>query len=287
MLGAPAEATEPGIAFGVQFSFPLDLANLDAPLSGWSLTFTELAATLRWDGELLVAMTEDAGGGYVETGQPYGVDLHRQHHAHRRLGDQLRRLRVDRPATGPDRAHRDHRARRRRDPALLDGGAPAAARRARLRRHLPRDLDAPARRRLLPPSWSGAAARKYTVPPPPLETLTDSDRPEPPGRRWRHDPGPPGRAGLRRLRITFANCAIGTGGFSGNVAFDVDATGDLGDEPIPNLIPAVEEDDLLTDAEAGVRGLSAELFGFGLALQRFEVGIRRNAVVSTARSTAP
>jgi hypothetical protein len=82
-------------------------------------------------------------------------------------------------------------------------------------------------------------------------------------------------------RITFANCAIGTGGFSGDLAFDVDATADLG-EPIDNLVTTVEQADRLEDPDAGVSGLGVELFGFGLALRGFELGIRRNAVVSSA-----
>ena len=67
VLGAPADATGPGIAFGVRFAWGDD--------GHWSLTLTGLAATLRWDGDLLVAMRDDGQGGFTETGEPYGVTL--------------------------------------------------------------------------------------------------------------------------------------------------------------------------------------------------------------------
>jgi hypothetical protein len=67
VLGAPPDATGPGIAFGVQFTWGED--------GHWSLTLTGLAATLRWDGDLLVAMRDDGQGGFTETGEPYGITL--------------------------------------------------------------------------------------------------------------------------------------------------------------------------------------------------------------------
>jgi len=67
VLGAPADMTGPGIAFGAQFAWGDD--------GHWSLTLTGLAATLRWDGDLLVAMRDDGQGGFAETGEPYGITL--------------------------------------------------------------------------------------------------------------------------------------------------------------------------------------------------------------------
>jgi len=67
VLGAAPEQTGPGIAFGLRLAFTLD--------GHWALTLTDVAVSLRWDVELLVAMEEDGAGGFVETGEPYGATL--------------------------------------------------------------------------------------------------------------------------------------------------------------------------------------------------------------------
>ena len=56
-----------GMDFGCRFEIASDLS--------WALTFYDLSLTLRMDTALIVAMEDDGTGGFVETGQPYGVTL--------------------------------------------------------------------------------------------------------------------------------------------------------------------------------------------------------------------
>ena len=272
VLGAPADATGPGIAFGLQFAWGDD--------GHWSLTLTGLAATLRWDGDLLVAMRDDGQGGFTETGEPYGVTLN----GSLTLTDdwglsfdacpavELPPVRIG--GTGVIvRADdvRFHFASTPPPPELAALGYGEAFRGIYLR-----EAEV-----ILPASWGGATG-KYTAVPPALESATDASGQvivDADGAPILVAPDEPVYFGPR---ITFANCAIGTGGFSGDLAFDVDAVADLGEQPIGNLVTTVEDADRLEDAPAGVSGLSVELFGFGLALRRFQLGIRRNAVVSSA-----
>ena len=264
--------TGPGIAFGLRFAFGVD--------GHWALTLTDVSVTLRWEGDLLVAMEEDGAGGFVETGSPYGVTL---------TGS----------VTLTDDWALDFGACATVDlPPVQIGSTGVIVRAGGVIPHFGAGPAPPEVEPLgfgdefrgvfvreaeviLPGSWGGKATESYTQPPPPLDVVTDSTGHRVPAADGGTSFVPPAAPVYVGPRITFVNCAIGDGGFSGDLAFDVEAVTDLGDDPLPNLVGEVEPADRLEDAEAGVSGLSAELFGFGLALQHAELSIRRNAITAS------
>ncbi len=272
VLGAPAGAPGPGISFGLRLAWADD--------GHWSLSLTGLAVSLRWDGELLVAMEENPDGSFTETGQPFGITL---------TGDVTVAddWSLDLGACGSvdlppvQLGHTGVIVEADRVGAYFGAGEPPAELEALGFGGEFRGVLIGEAQVHLPESWGGRATEAYTAPPPPIEQQTDSSGRTVPGPDAAPLLVPPPDPVYVGPRITFTNCAIGNGGFSGDVAFDVDATTDLGDDPLPNLVPAVEDADRLEDEDAGVSGLSAELFGFGLALQRVELSFRRNAVTAS------
>ena len=278
VLGGPEGADVAGIPFRLVVTYDED--DLGAAATSWVLTLSGLAVTLMWDTDLLRAMESDGDGGYVETGEPVALTFSGEVRVNHDwtlefdtdTGVDLGTVQIG--STGVIVSASDV------VPyfgvgALPDGAADLGVDDAfrgllvgEAQVILPRGLGGPRRRGL---RLSAAATRA-------------PDRPR------RQDGGARGRDGvlpaagdpcLRRPADHLQQLRHRDRWVSGDIAFDVDAEADLGEDPLPGLVPAVAAEDRLTDAPAGVSGLSAELFGFGLALQRFELSLRRNAVTSS------
>ncbi|HEY7199609.1 MAG TPA: hypothetical protein VIC57_05330, partial [Candidatus Dormibacteraeota bacterium] len=265
-------AADGGTEFGAVLSFSRS--------GGWSLTLTDLSLTLRWDGDLLVAMAADGAGGWVETGAPFGITV-----------------------TGSMTIHSDWSVDVSSCPAvtippvqLSRTGVVISAESALMRLGsgaLPSQLAAlgygsdfagayvPECTVSLPAGWTGRNLAPYTTPPPapPIQVDAMGHAVLPDGGGVVAAPTAPLYVGPR---LTFTNVAIGNDGFSGDIEFDVTASTDVGDDPSGNLVTSVPSADLLTDAAAGVSGLSTELFGFGLALQSARLSFRRGALTASS-----
>jgi hypothetical protein len=133
---------------------------------------------------------------------------------------------------------------------------------------------------IMPASWGGESFKKYMKPQPAPALETDGN-----GRTMYDENGNPVYEEITQdlyvgPRIIFKHSAIGTGGFSGDIEFDLTAPVQPPPPGTPanvtNTIPA--EDKI---QEPGVNGLKTEFYGYGLALQRFRFGFRRNTIVSS------
>lgn len=276
-LRAPDGSDGTGLSFGLRLQY--DVPTEDGT-GGWVLTIVGAAVTLRFDTTLLRAMEDDGQGGFVETGEPVAVtftgDVTVTHEWALALGTDVAVSLgfVQLGSTGVIVSAEEV-------VPYFGVGPPPAMDGALVIGEDFRGLYIGEATVHLPGAWSGRASDAYTSAPTELTTQTDSS-----GRTITDEDGaprplPPDDPVYVGPRITFSQCTIGTGGFSGDVVFDVDASTDLGDEPLANLVAAVDPGDRLEDASAGVSGLSAELLGFGLALQRFELSLRRNVVTAS------
>jgi hypothetical protein len=248
-----------GVAFSVRAEWDTDL--------NWSITFYDLVVSLRFDTDLLTPM-EDAGDGTYTTGEgPYEIHLVGQVSLDSDWTfdfsgcDSVDLTPVQIGTTGVIIAAED---------IIIDlSGATTPS------EILALGFDADFRgvymgecTVTLPEAW-GDALHTYlqASPRPEIETddngeaLRDAD-----GELVPTEEAPDVYTGPR---LTFSTCAIGSGGFGGDIDFD-----------FTMAEPDLDEVDIATDADGVPKGLVAELYGFGLAIQHFQVSVRNNVITA-------